>query len=85
MARYRHKSSDDIRWNRIRRRLTRELDTQIADWREEVLNDILAGAWDQYVEALNTGQRLELEGDYKAWVVKALNDAGVSGALLPAR
>lgn len=61
----------------MRRRLTRELDTQIADWREEVLNDILAGAWEQYVEALNTGQKLELEGDYKGWVDRALNEAGV--------
>lgn len=74
MARYREKSPDDLRWNRIRRRLTRELDTQIADWREEALNTLLAGAFDQYVEALSTGSKMELEGDYKSWVAQALND-----------
>lgn len=74
MARYREKSPDDLRWNRIRRRLTRELDTQVADWREEALNTLLTGAFHQYVEALETGKKLELEGEYKSWVAKALND-----------
>lgn len=74
MARYREKSAEDMRWNRIRRRLTRELDTQVADWREEALNRLLTGAWDQYVEALNTGKKLELEGAYKSWVAEALNE-----------
>jgi len=74
MARYRHKSEEDLRWNRIRRRLTRELDTQVADWREEALNNLIQGAWDKYTEALNTGKKLELEGDYKSWVAKALNE-----------
>lgn len=83
MARYRSKDETDLRWNRIRRRLTRELDTQILDWREEVLNDLLSGAWNQYVEAINTGQKLELEGDYKGWVDKALNEAGIRQAALP--
>lgn len=83
MARYRQKDETDLRWNRIRRRLTRELDTQIQDWREEVLNDILSGAWDQYVQAINTGEKLELEGDYKGWVDKALDEAGIRQAGLP--
>jgi hypothetical protein len=72
MARYRHKSEEDLRWNRIRRRLTRELDVQIADWREEALNDLLHGAWERYTEALNSGEKLEIESDYKAWVEEAL-------------
>lgn len=72
MARYRHKSEEDLRWNRIRRRLTRELDTQISDWREEALNSLLHGAWERYTEALNSGAKLEIEGDYKAWVEEAL-------------
>lgn len=83
MARYRHKDINDLRWNRIRRRLTRELDTRIQDWREEVLNDILIGAWDDYVKAINTGEKLELESDYQGWVDRALNDSGVRQAVLP--
>lgn len=74
MARYRHKSEEDLRWNRIRRRLTRELDTQVQDWREEALNNLLAGAWDKYTEALSSGKKLELEGDYKSWVSQALSE-----------
>lgn len=83
MARYRQKDETDLRWNRIRRRLTRELDTQIADWREEVLNDILSGAWEEYAEALSTGKKLELEGDYKGWVDQALEEAGIRARALP--
>lgn len=66
-----------MRWNRIRRRLTRELDTQIADVREEILNSLLSGAWEKYAEALQTGTKLELESHYGAWVAKALEEAGV--------
>lgn len=72
MARYRHKSEEDLRWNRIRRKLTRELDSQIMDWREEALNNLLHGAWERYTEALTSGEKLELESDYKAWVEEAL-------------
>ena len=72
MARYRGKSPEDLRWNRIRRRLTSELDAQIKDWREEALNTLLTGAWENYVAALNSGKTLELESDYKAWVEEAL-------------
>lgn len=77
MARYRELDETDLRWNRIRRRLTRELDTQIMDWREDAKNKLLTEAWDQYVKALETGSKLELEAHYGAWVAEALNDAGV--------
>jgi PIN domain nuclease of toxin-antitoxin system len=77
VARYREKDETDLRWNRIRRRLTRELDTQIADVREEILNSLLSGAWEKYAEALQTGTKLELESHYGAWVAKALEEAGV--------
>lgn len=70
MARYRVKDSTDLRWNSIRRRITRELDLQIADYREEALNRLLGSAWDQYAEALSTGQVLELEAKYEATFVK---------------
>ena len=74
MARYRSKDEVDLRWNRIRRRITRELDLQIADWREAALNELLTGAWDQYKTALGAGQLLELEATYEAFVSKALSD-----------
>jgi hypothetical protein len=74
MARYRGKSPEDLRWNRIRRRLTRELDIQIADWREEALNTLLTGAWEKYVDALNTGKKLEIESEYRDWVNEALRN-----------
>lgn len=77
MARYREKDETDLRWSRIRRRLTRELDTQIKDWREEALNKLLSEAWDKYVKALETGSKLELEAHYGAWVAQALTEAGI--------
>lgn len=74
MARYRQKDSVDLRWNKIRRRITRELDVQIADWREEALNELLSGAWEQYKAAISTGEVLELEVGYSQFVTKALSD-----------
>jgi hypothetical protein len=70
MARHRQKDSIDLGWNRIRRHLTRELDTQIADWREEALNRLLGAAWDQYKTAISTGSVLELEAKYESTFVK---------------
>ena len=74
MARYRSKDEVDLRWNRIRRRITRELDLQIADWREEALNELLGGAWEQYKKALQTGEILELEARYESFVKDVLTD-----------
>ena len=70
MARYRTKDDVDLRWNRVRRRLTRELDTQVADWREDALNRLLGGAWEKFKDALQLlpeecaywAQRFESEG-----------------------
>ena len=75
MARYRTKDDVDLRWNRIRRRIVRELDTQIADWREQALNELLTSAWEKYKAALSTGTVLELEASYETFVGQAL--AGV--------
>lgn len=72
MARYRTKDEIDLRWNRIRRRITRELDLQIADWREEALNRLLGSAWDQYKDAIATGTVLELEAQNEATFVKGV-------------
>lgn len=74
MAKYRQKDDVDIRWNRIRRRITRELDTQLADWREDALNRLLSGAWTEYVKAIGSGDVLELEAHYTTWVAQALDD-----------
>lgn len=74
MARYRTKDAVDLSWNRIRRRITRELDTQIAEWREQALNDLLASAWEKYKTALGNGEVLELEARYETFVGQALAD-----------
>ena len=74
MARYRQKDDVDLRWNRIRRRITRELDTQLYDWREGALNSLLSSAWEKYLEALSTGEVLELEAHYERWVAMALDE-----------
>lgn len=75
MARYRNKDETDLAWNRIRRRITRELDTQIADWREEALNTLLSEAWIRYAKSLETGVVLELDAGYEEWVSKALESS----------
>lgn len=64
MARYRHKSEDDLAWNRIRRRITRELDSEIQNAREEALNAVLTKAWDEYTTALGQGKVPEVESKY---------------------
>lgn len=75
MARYRLKDETDLRWNSIRRRITRELDMQIADYREAALNRLLGSAWEQYAEAISTGRVLELEAKYEAsFVGQVLGD-----------
>ena len=68
MARYREKSPDDLAWNRTRRRITRDLDTRIQDFREELLNKLLTDAFDKYVKALETGSTVQLEDEASRWV-----------------
>ena len=80
MARYRHKDETDLRWNRIRRRITIELDAQIKNWREEALNKLLSEAWERYVAALDSGEKLELESHYQDFARKALT--GTTGVNL---
>ncbi len=74
MARYRSKDSTDLRWNNIRRRITRQLDLEIAEWREDALNKLLGSAWEKYAAALTTGEVVELEAHYEKWVALALDD-----------
>lgn len=82
MARYREKSPEDLAWNRIRRELTRALDTEIQNRREEALNKLLGGAWDQYVSALETGTVPELESKYQGLISGIVDDV-VSEPVLP--
>lgn len=74
MARYRHKDSNDLAWNRIRRKITRELDTEIQNRREEALNYLLDGAWREYETAVGSGRVLELEAKYERFLVPIVND-----------
>lgn len=75
MARYRQKDETDLAWNRVRRRITRELDTQISDWREEALDKLLSEAWVRYAKSLEVGIVLELEAGYEEWVGNALEQS----------
>lgn len=72
MARYRQKDETDLRWNNIRRIITRELDSQILQWREGALNQLLSSAWQKYSAALESGQKLELESAYESFAKRAL-------------
>lgn len=74
MARYREKDETDLVWNRTRRQLTRDLDTRIMNFREELLNKVLTDAWDKYTKALETGTLVQLEDDASGWVDRILSD-----------
>jgi len=74
VARYREKSPEDMAWNRIRRELTRALDTEIQNRREEALNKLLGGAWDEYVAALEKGTVRELEAKYQSFISGIVDD-----------
>ena len=75
MARYRHKDETDMAWNRIRRKVTRALDTEIQNRREEVLNDLLAGAWEEFSLSLKQGTVVELEDKYEKLIGEIVQDA----------
>lgn len=72
MARYREKDETDLVWNRVRRQVTRDLDTKIQNFREELLNKLLTDAWEKYAAALDKGTLIHLEDQAAAWVDEAL-------------
>lgn len=74
MARYRSKDATDLAWNRIRRQITRELDTEISNRREEALNILLSNAWSEYVKGLKSGEVRELESKYTSLVSMIVED-----------
>jgi hypothetical protein len=73
-ARYRQKSPDDLRWNRIRRQITRDLDTEIQNRREHLLDTLLSTAFEEYVAAVQTGEVIELEAKYATLVEAVVGD-----------
>lgn len=73
MARYREKDELDLAWNKIRRHLTRELDTILMDFREELLNDILVSGWQRYTAALDKGEVPELEETATEWIAQRVD------------
>jgi len=88
MARYREKDETDLVWNRTRRRITRDLDSRIMDFREELLNRMLTAAWEKYSAALETGSLVQLEDEATNWVDAVLTkqlqpiiEAEVNGAV----
>ena len=68
MARYREKDETDLVWNKTRRQITRDLDTKIQNFREELLNQLLTAAWERYSAALETGTLIELADEASNWV-----------------
>jgi len=74
VARYRGKDETDLRWNAIRRRITRELDTQLQDWREVALDKLLTQAWTDYARQLESGEVRVLETHFAQFVKTALDD-----------
>lgn len=75
MARYRTKDETDLAWNKIRRRITAEVDLEVRNVREEILNVALGKAWNDYAEALGEGKIPEVEGRYSELVRSILNDS----------
>lgn len=74
MARYREKDAADLAWNRIRRRITRELDIAIADAREEAINMLLTKAFDEFTTALGEGKVPEIESKYSKMAMTIVDD-----------
>lgn len=81
VARYRQKDETDLVWNRIRRQLTRDLDTEIQNRRETVLNELLSGAWEEYTLALKKGTVLEVEAKYQRLFKQIVRDIVVAEEL----
>lgn len=84
MARYREKDETDLVWNRIRRQITRDLDTEIQNRREEVLNDLLSHAWHDYTKAIQSGELREVEAKYSNLVAEIVKDIVGNRALVSA-
>lgn len=74
---FRPKDEIALGWARIRRRLTRDFDTQLQDLREEILNSLLNEAYKEYSRAAVKGEIIELDTASQAWVAAALKARGI--------
>ena len=74
MARYRSKDETDLVWNKVRRQITRDLDTEIMNAREHALNKLLSKAWEDYSSSLESGDLKQLEGKYTRLVTDIVAD-----------
>ena len=72
MARYRTKTEEDLAWNQIRRRITRDFDTVLQDFREEALNKLLGKAFDQFALAQEKNETIHLEEEATKWIAQML-------------
>ncbi len=59
------------------------MNRQTADIREEILNKLLAHAHTEYVKAVETGTKLDLEEKYDDFVKVAMGDVLGTIAILP--
>jgi hypothetical protein len=75
VARYRAKDQTDLAWNKVRRRITAEVDIEVRNVREEILNIALSKAWADYAQALGEGKIPEVEGRYTQLVASILQDS----------
>lgn len=74
MARYKEKDVTDLAWNKVRRQITRDLDTALQNRREEVLNVLLTHAWDEFTNALQKGEVKEIEARYAEFAKTIVED-----------
>lgn len=59
----------------MRRRITRQLDTEISAVRERILNKLLIGAWEEFSKSLESGESLQMESHVASWVADAMTEA----------
>ena len=75
MARYRSKSSDELAWNDLRRRLTLQVDAEVRGVRERLLDKILSAAWEEFQRSLERGEILHIESNVAAFVAEAIEQS----------
>jgi len=75
VARYRHKSDEDLTWNRIRRTITMSVRLEAANAVEEILNKALQEGWEKYTKALGQGNLPEIEATYSDLARAVVQDA----------
>ena len=75
MARYRHKSEEDLAWNDIRNTITAMINLEFKKARERVVNDSLWEAWEGYTKAVGQGKLPEIKATYSQFAQTVVADA----------